>query len=264
MFIIFDSRRSNVTAKRQRYPSAERLNGFVEEPTVERTENGEEVYRFRGVAVETINSKKGLGVVATEPLGRGFLIPFGGKRAPDTHLINYWQKKPQCRPADRSIAYIIKSYSSDKAKQYDCYLDANPELYPSKCPKYAWIGSLVNAADSFKSVNCKLVYRPDWSLTRRDYRYPHCLNKHFVETTRVINPGEELVTDYEYGAKIESKQGFGPTLTKPKKMPMSKQKWEALRQLRRNIAATKLNDPNNLAKRRPKRLKVRRSKMTPW
>ena len=58
-----------------------------------------------------------------------------------------WKRNSERIPKGETIKYVIDSYSSPEVEKLDCYVDATPNLYPRTAPKYAWIGSKVNAAN---------------------------------------------------------------------------------------------------------------------
>ena len=159
---------------------------------------------------------------------------------------------------------MIDSYSSPAVKKPDCYVDAAPNLYPRTAPKYAWIGSMVNAANSPEGINCRLTMCQDWSLSPKGYPYPHSRNQHFVETTRVVNPGEELLTTYGLGTRIELADGFGPANGRIKRQPLSQTAKTALRRLQQEKAKCLLNNPAKPVNKHPTQAKIRRTKMTPY
>ena len=253
------------TSTRVRYSTDERLTGFVDAPTIQREENsGDERYNYRGVEVRWISKEKGHGVFATEPLAKGFVIPYGGKPVTDPERIVKWKRNPDRIPKGETIKYVIDSYSSPAVKKPDCYVDAAPNLYPRTAPKYAWIGSKVNAANSPEEINCKLTLRHGWSLSPKGYPYPHSRNRQFVETTRVVNPGEELLTTYGLGTRIELTDGFGPANGRSKREPLSETAATTLRRLQQEKAKRLLNNPAKPVNKHPTLAKIRRTKMTPY
>lgn len=145
--------------------------------------------------------RKGEKVVSTELLLPGFCFPYGG--IPVTLAeVKALRKNPQRH--DGCGEYIIVSeYSSDGAKEI-AWLDAHKSKMPTSLPRDAWIGSKVNQPSPGEQTNARFIEISNpLHLKAHLKNYPHLHGSMtvFVEVTRTIEAGEEVLCDYFFEDK---------------------------------------------------------------
>lgn len=167
---------------------------FISKPKFDTKLNS---YQWDGISVFT-SVTKGKGIKATQPLPKGFLIPYGG-----VHVTNQNEVNKLCRSNQKNdfSSYLIVS-KYDENENPIAYLDAHPRHYPPNVGNHSWIGSLVNEPSVGEMPNSKLVWCDEDQIKPPKYPFMSSKMNVFVELTKDINQGVEIVTDYGYSKKI--------------------------------------------------------------
>jgi hypothetical protein len=147
---------------------------------------------------------KGLGVFATVDMEAGWMLPYGG--------VELDEEKFKLLATEQSVmlSYVANGQTNESGEIIS-WLDANPMNYPSKAPKYAWIGSFVNEPSHNETINCILFWipssedfeMPHYPLILRD---PHCIV--CVQIVKGLKAGEELLLNYGVDDEMRNSLGY--------------------------------------------------------
>jgi len=166
--------------------------GFISLPTLKREENE---YVWFGLEIRFINDLIGNGLYATKSLPKGLKIPYGGVRI-DLETFAKMKKNPRRETTGISYCVDMETY----------HVDGNPlHLVNQQKPKYSWPGIYANYIDNEDDENAEIIID-----TRNVIQYPNCTENLFLELTRDIKKGEQILIDYKYSSACQRHAGYGP------------------------------------------------------
>ena len=159
--------------------------------------------------------KKGVGLVARKNLPRNLCIPYGGiYRTPRewSHIYKHCNDGGFRRVSHAAEVECIK----DDGESEWGVLDAHPSLMQTRqVPAGAWPGAYCNQGNRPAELNGKLLQH-DGRCTAPAYEWmdDRC-RPLFVQLTRAVLAGEEILVEYGYTADRQTRWGFGPKAKLP-------------------------------------------------
>lgn len=153
--------------------------------------------------------------MAKRDLPRNLCIPYGGiYRSPREwrHIYKHCNDGVFHRV---SHAAEVEHIRSDGEVEWGV-LDAHPSLMQSRrIPAGAWPGAFCNQGDSRAELNGKLLQH-DGKCSAPAYEWldGQCRSL-FVQLTRPVRAGEEILVEYGYTADRQTRWGFGPKANLP-------------------------------------------------
>ena len=159
--------------------------------------------------------KKGIGLVAKKNLPKNLCIPYGGKYRPPREWKNLYKHSNDGGFHRVSHAAEIECIRDDGEVEWGA-LDAHPSLMQEeKVPAGAWPGAYCNQGAIRAELNGKLLQH-DGSCTAPAYQWmENRCRPLFVQLTRPVSAGEEILVDYGYTADRQTRWGFGPKAKLP-------------------------------------------------
>lgn len=156
--------------------------------------NGKTCLRWHNIELKESKIKNaGLGVFASDTLGKNTMLPYGGKLLGPREVSN--RKKSTGR--DNRAAYLADSLQHEGS----CWSSTPAERTEADLPEDAWIGAMVN--HSYKP-NCTL-----WSIPGGGQLYSDSANNEvYVGTNSVIKKGTELTINYGWTTLIFKSRGI--------------------------------------------------------
>ena len=96
-------------------------------------------------------------------------------------------------------------------------VNAHPAIMKERqIPYGAWPAAFCNQADLPEQINAQL-FQHDGVCVVPHYEYmDNRVRTLFVRTLRAISAGEEILIDYAYNSKRQTRWGFGPHMKKTK------------------------------------------------
>jgi len=154
--------------------------------------------------------KKGIGLVAKKNLPRNLCIPYGGRYRTPQEWKHIYKHSNDGGIRRVSHAAQVECITDDGEVEWGV-LDAHPSLMQQhQVPAGAWPGAYCNQGDTRAELNGKLLQH-DGRCTAPAYEWmdDRC-RRLFVQLTRPVLAGEEILVEYGYSADRQTRWGFGP------------------------------------------------------
>lgn len=158
---------------------------------------------------------KGIGLVAKKNLPKNLCIPYGGRyRTPREwkHLYKHSNDGGFHRVSHAAEVECIL----DDGEVERGALDAHPMLMQQEqVPAGAWPGAYCNQGTTRAELNGKLLQHDGRCLAPAYKWMEDRCRPLFVQLTRPVLAGEEILVDYGYTADRQTRWGFGPKAKLP-------------------------------------------------
>ena len=153
---------------------------------------------------------KGIGLVAKKDLPKNLCIPYGGKYLTPRewkHLYKHCNDGGFHRISHTAEVDCLR----DDGEVELGALDAHPtRMQQEQVPAGAWPGAYCNQGITRTELNGKLLQH-DERCTAPAYQWmDNQCRPLFVQLTRPVLTGEEILVDYGYSADRQTRWGFGP------------------------------------------------------
>jgi hypothetical protein len=172
--------------------------GFVSSPKHDINTNS---FVYPGLEVFETDFR-GLGLRATQKLIPGFLFPLGGVFRNDATCVKNAFKNAGKNTYTNYLVELKKTYNKKLA-----WLDCHDRMYSGEI-KYAWIGKYVNEPIEGEHCNVRMITITDGHIPRYPYM---CKNMNvFFLVTETVDPGVELLGDYQYSRSCYKRLNYFP------------------------------------------------------
>eukprot|EP01036_Dinobryon_divergens_P029992 gene29992-39172_t len=154
--------------------------------------------------------------MAKKDLPKDLCIPYGGIYRTPQELKSLSR---HCNDRDRHLTLYVAAVSctnTDGVLEWGA-LDAHPRVMQArKIPLGAWPGSFCNQADQPTEQNAELLQHEGSCATPAyEWMDEQCHNL-FLKLKRPVRAGEEILVDFAYSARRQTRLGFGFDARRPK------------------------------------------------